>query len=691
MTELPARQVKDRIPNTWPLFFRRHGHFTSIQHQAIPPILEGRDVLVVAATATGKTEAVVAPLLERYWPSLRQPALTILYICPTRALVHDLYARLQPSLEGAGISIAMKTGDTGPLREQRPAILLTTPESTDSLLTRMPRLFISLQALVLDEIHLFDNTPRGDQLRCLLPRIERIRQYTRPGAMPAQRAALSATVPDPAGVAERYLNQGVIVQVRGGRQLVAAVRPLYDLAELGAALAERAGRERHKSLVFCNSRQEVEQTAAYLRQHLPYEAEVFVHYSNLDAAMRREVESRFAGAAVAICVCTSTLELGIDIGTVDDVVLLGAPPDLTSFLQRIGRGARRTGQTQVLCMPRSPGEWARFDALQHLARRGSGSQVAAGEPPLDGVEDVEQYAFRPSVLVQQIFSLTKQSPTGSIRLADVRRLAPTEVGSAGIRRIVSQLSWEGYLQTGRPGEWKPAAKLQELIDRHDIYSNIGADVLGGIAVDAYTGAVIGQTNRPYEKGAVVLFGGRPMTVVWRDRYRFGLAPADQVEADEILRFQQRQASIPFAVAQTVARLLGLQRGQIPSLPVAGDEGEGLWLFHFWGTVWGELLATLIIENGFPAEFVNEYCCYLPRGVTQLPPWNEPLVAKVAKRIATRLAGRLEMGRFHQLLPAEVAITAVIRQLDLERFGRVYRMATVIPATGFAAQLEMLTS
>jgi len=72
--------------------------------------------------------------------------------------------------------------------------------------------------------------------------------------------------------------------------------------------------------------------------------------------MRREIESQFAAAAVAICVTTSTLELGIDIGSVDDVVLLGVPPDLAAFMQRIGRGSRRAAQTQVLCLPKSPGE-----------------------------------------------------------------------------------------------------------------------------------------------------------------------------------------------------------------------------------------------------------------------------------------------------------------------------------------------
>ena len=163
---LPPQAIKEQIPHTWSLFFARHGRFTPVQLQAISPILNGRHTLLIAATASGKTEAVLAPLLERNWQSLhslssplpRSPAsspfspLRLLYICPTRALVRDLYERLQPILADTGITIGMKTGDVT-MTSQIPAILLTTPESTDSLLTRTPRLFTELQAIVLDEIH----------------------------------------------------------------------------------------------------------------------------------------------------------------------------------------------------------------------------------------------------------------------------------------------------------------------------------------------------------------------------------------------------------------------------------------------------------------------------------------------------------------------------------------------------------
>ena len=351
-------ELKSQLPHTWSAFFAHFGRFTTVQLQAIPPILAGKNVLVSAATASGKTEAALAPLLERHYFTgndsqfvIRnsQSTLRILYICPTRALVRDLYERLTPALERLAIPFAMKSGDTGPVSsDEPPALLITTPESTDSLLTRAPRLFTGITALVLDEIHLFDNTVRGDHLRSLLWRIETIQRFHREQTsvtqpIPLQRVALSATVADPQGIVTRYLTSrqnteqspAQVVDVKGGRRLQAEIAPLHGLDDLVTALGIRTAR---KTLLFCNSRSEVEQVAAYLRKELTFDAEVFVHYSNLDPILRQEVEERFAAAAVAICVSTSTLELGIDIGSIDDVGLIGPPPPVPSFLQRIGRG-----------------------------------------------------------------------------------------------------------------------------------------------------------------------------------------------------------------------------------------------------------------------------------------------------------------------------------------------------------------
>ncbi len=699
-----SQEIKTALAHTWPVFFARHGSFTPVQVQAIPSLLEGQNALIIAPTASGKTEAVIAPLLERHALGpvhgrdlAAAPELRVLYICPTRALVRDLYERLRLPLEQLGVSAAMKSGDTGPVSVSKPpTLLITTPESTDSLLTRAPRLLASLHAVVLDEIHLFDNGPRGDHIRCLLRRIERVRYFHQQqeglDPTPLQRIALSATVPDPAGIAERYLVAEVetggvqkpgflkkpgfsIDQAGEGRCIQAELVPMHGLDDLVAALALRVGDRRaiRKSLIFCNTRNEVEQTAAYLRAHLPYEAEIFVHYSNLDPAMRRAVEDGFAEASVALCVASSTLELGIDIGSVDDVVLVGPPPSLTSFLQRIGRGGRRTGRTQALCLPRSPLEDLKFRALLDLAQAGQ------------AIESWEAaYHFRPSVLVQQAFSLLKQSPTGGIRLADLRRVTPNgpgceELDDDALRRILGNLVQLGYLRTGKLGEWRADQALDDLADVHEIYSNIGADPLAITVVDAYSGRTIAQTSRIRLKGDTLLLGGRTLEVVWRDRYRLGARPGRGGYAEEELRFQTAPFATPLEVGQAAAAHLGLRRDQLCLLHSEG----GALLFHFWGEIYGAWLAAILEvqfeddEEPFIVTRRNEFGFFLPMGLTHLPMWDEALARRQLQQLLPRLGPYLETGRFHSLLPPGLANRTEVALCDPTRFERLYRAAEII--------------
>ena len=428
----------------------------------------------------------------------------------------------------------------------------------------------------------------------------------------------------------------------------------------------------------------MEETAVTLRQQLPHHADIFVHYSNLDIAVRRDVEERFAAAATAVCVATSTLELGVDIGSVDDVVLLGAPPTVNAFLQRIGRGNRRTAQSRALCLPHSPGEWARFEALLWLAQE-MGTQPS-GHPatPQTPISD-QVYAFRPSVLVQQIFSLLKQSPTGAVRLADVRRIAPPEISSEEIRKIVSQLLFAGYLQMGRPGEWKPDVRLQELLDEAEIFSNLGGELHSITAVDAFTGRPLAQTEQSYPPGAILLLNARPMRVVWVEKYRFGLVEAPGAVADDVLRVSQTRAAVPFAVTQRVAQSLGLKAGELVVVPQA----FGATLFHFWGTVWGELLTAVLVAQGILAESINEYGLHLYQPMSQLPPWEDKTAQIAARKTAVTITGYVDMGRFHRLLPADVALSATLSQLNLPQFRQLMHQSQIAPYPHLHAQLEML--
>ncbi|MBE2233861.1 MAG: hypothetical protein IAE85_10240, partial [Anaerolinea sp.] len=284
--------------------------------------------------------------------------------------------------------------------------------------------------------------------------------------------------------------------------------------------------------------------------------------------------------------------------------------------------------------------------------------------------------FRPSVLVQQAFSLLKQSPSGGLRLADLRRVAPAEVENAALRQILEHLVTLDFLRRGGLGEWRPAQRLHELADRHEIYSNIGADPLAALVVDAFSGRVIAQTERLRDKGETFLMGGKVLEVVWRDRYRLGVAEAPGRLAEETLRFVVSPFAVPLEISQAVAAHLGCPPGQ---LPLVHDE-QGALLFHFWGDLYGALLAALLQadldEDGPVIGRPNEHCLRLPAGLPGLPPWNEALLRQEARRLMPQLQPSLELGRFHSLLPPDLAYQASLAQLDLARFQQLYRAATV---------------
>jgi ATP-dependent Lhr-like helicase len=370
MSDISERlALKARLPRTWPAFFERHGNFTPAQLAAIPALLDGHNILLCAPTASGKTEAAVAPLIERHCPpTRRRGGPRILYLTPTRALANDLAARLAHPLEALGLTLGVKTGDHSTFRPNRPPdLLISTPESIDSALASRAKTFAGLRAIVLDELHLLDGTPRGDQLRVLLSRLRRVREYAHAQGDASnaeiQYAALSATIA--ADAAGRYFGGAMFLEAPGARTIEAEALSLTPGGADGliAYLETFRARGWRKALAFCNSRAEVEAYAAAVRERSPFGDAVYVHYSNIEPQRRREIERQFAEAGAALCFASSTLELGIDVGNIDSVMLIGPPGSRGSFVQRIGRGNRRGGVTRVACFWRTPLERLLFEAL----------------------------------------------------------------------------------------------------------------------------------------------------------------------------------------------------------------------------------------------------------------------------------------------------------------------------------------
>lgn len=324
----------------------------ALQEEAIPPILRGDDALLLAPTAGGKTEAALFPVLTRM-ASEGWSGTSVLYVCPLRALLNNLEPRVGGYAGWLGRTAAVRHGDTGAGARKRqvldrPDLLLTTPESLESMLVSTlanpHELFRDLRAVVIDEVHAFAGDDRGWHLLAVLERVSRI------AGRPLQRIGLSATV----GNAPELLSwlQGSNRSAGIGSSVVApdsAPSATVDMqldfvgSEGNAAKLISALNRGEKRLVFADSRRTVETVALALRER---GVETFVSHSSLSADVRRQAEEAFSTARDCVIVSTSTLELGIDVGDLDRVLQIGAPNTVASVLQRLGRTGRRPGTTR---------------------------------------------------------------------------------------------------------------------------------------------------------------------------------------------------------------------------------------------------------------------------------------------------------------------------------------------------------
>lgn len=484
-------EIRRSLGRTWGPFFGRFGKLLPIQIRTIPVILAGRNAVISSPTATGKTEAVVAPICERVLADPPAPHLQILYVSPTRALVNDLARRLEGPCHELGLSFSVRTGDRPVFKPKRPSrFLVTTPESFDSVLCRAPGVFNALRAVILDEIHLLDATPRGDQLRILCGRLRRLRPDL-------QFAALSATLSTPAVTAARYFPDFQCVAVEGGREIEFTLLSNEDLPFLRGEFMKKGIR---KAIFFCNSRKETELVSQILRQRaiLP-PARVYTHHGSLSRAERESVEEAMRVERTAFCVATMTLEFGIDIGDVDAICLYGAPDSVSSLLQRIGRGNRRTGRSVIYGIHREP-----------LDRE---AMVSLLEDAIAGRIETKRYVPFLSVAVQQTFSMVYGARARGLPAGELEKvLVEADMPLEEVREIVDHLVDEGYL-VRRSGRLAPADRLMDMAERGTIHSNI-EDMRLWEVVDQATMRVIGDAPVGREAGGrLIPVGGRVWEIV----------------------------------------------------------------------------------------------------------------------------------------------------------------------------------
>ena len=323
-----------------------------LQRAAVEPVRSGADVLLLAPTAGGKTEAALFPLLSEMvdtgWTGL-----SVLYLTPLKALLNNLEPRLATYTRWLGRRVGLWHGDIGPAARRDtitdpPDILLTTPESLEAMLVSVNvdhrALFAGVRAVVVDELHAFAGDDRGWHLLAVLERVSRL------AGRRLQRVGLSATIGNPdalltwlAGGTPAQHAQVVAPQAQTVAPADAEVTLDYVGTVANAATVIAALHRGEKRLVFCDSRAQAETLALELRAR---QITTFVSHSSLAAQERRRSEQAFAEARDCVVVATSTLELGIDVGDLDRVIQLDAPSTVASFLQRLGRTGRRPGSSR---------------------------------------------------------------------------------------------------------------------------------------------------------------------------------------------------------------------------------------------------------------------------------------------------------------------------------------------------------
>lgn len=427
---------------------------TPPQEEAIPFILKGENVLLVAPTGSGKTEAVLLPILDAFIRTRPQEGISILYVTPLRALNRDMLKRLLFWSQELGFRVEVRHGDT-PQQERRrqslkpPDFLVTTPETLQAILPgrRMRNNLKTVRWVIVDEIHELAQDRRGVQLTLGL---ERLRQVATEGF---QIIGLSATVGSPEEIGrflagtERRIKTIVVPTPKETKYFVEMPYPteedhslaqrLYTAPEAAARISRIAEAvDAHRStLIFVNSRQNAEMLGSKFNL---LRKDMAVHHGSLSREERIRIENDFKEGRLKGLICTSTLELGIDIGSVDHVLQYMSPRRVSDLIQRVGRSGHRLDRiSEGLVIGVSTDDVLESVAAIQRARQGFLEPIQIHQNTLD-------------VLAHQIAGCLMDSE-GRVESSTVLQLARhaypyRDLPEEAFRKVVEYMNKQGYLR-----------------------------------------------------------------------------------------------------------------------------------------------------------------------------------------------------------------------------------------------------
>lgn len=501
-----------------------------VQESTYKAVSQGSDVIVIAPTAGGKTESAFIPVIDGLLknPDGEGNSVRAIYISPLKALINDQIDRVYQMCVRSGLSAAVQHGDVQQKDRWKfigetcdmPDILLTTPESLEVLMSgyKTKNIFSKLSYIVIDEIHAFMESDRGVHLKCLMDRLDRISKNH------ITRIGLSATVGNPDELllwmsSKQRKKQLIRIKSKPSKkQFSFIVNPDFETQADEIAKIARG----KKVLVFADSRSFAEKLITPLRKLLP---SVYIHHSSVSAEDRKSAELSFEQDFGTCVICTSTMELGIDIGELDMVIQYGAPASIASFLQRLGRTGRRGKPASMTFILKNYCELLTAVSVIEAASRGESENLCAPACPYH-------------VLIQQMFLFIREK-RGAVGLKEIidymRSLTPFEdVPLSVYSEILEYLIHNNYLISSG-NMYLFGEKAERELGRSNwlaLYSVIHDS--GGYLAVLPDGTVVGKLDPKFigsEAGKRFTFTGRTWRLIHRDdiHKRALVEPASQTK------------------------------------------------------------------------------------------------------------------------------------------------------------------
>lgn len=533
---------------------------TPVQEAVIPEILKGRDCLVIAETGSGKTEACLLPIFSLWTEQKPRPA-SILYITPLRALNRDLLKRLLWWGQKLDLDISVRHGDTSPyerlMQAENPAdMLISTPETLQAILLgkKLRKALENLRWIVIDELHELLPSKRGIQLSIGL---ERLKSFLK---QKPQLIALSATLGNPEEAAE-WLNKDckIVNTVPRRKPRVEILKPKpeeadYQLAEKLLTSPELAARlrtikqmvdGRDSVLIFTNTREWAEILASRLRL---LGLEIDIHHSSLSKEARITAENRLKTGKLKGLVCTSSLELGIDIGRIDFILQYGSPRQVGKLIQRIGRSGHSLDRISQGCiLVTDLDDELESRAILNLAEKG-------------WLEPVKPYPKAFDVLCHQLCGILLEHYKLPARDAFelIRKAKPFEsLGWQEFLDLCGFMQKLGYLWLNPEEDGFWLKRRKGAFDYY--YSNLSTipDVRNFRVIDLVTQQPIGTLDAEFvalhgNPDQVIIFKGRPWRIVEIGE-KVLVEPTEDLTG-AIPAWEGELIPVPKEVAEDVARI-----------------------------------------------------------------------------------------------------------------------------------------